>query len=251
MRKRFNTNPQLVSSAGSFFPTSARKNYWLGETFEQEVRDGCNSAGIHTDISGSDLTSAALHGVILPIALKGTVTTGPHNVEGKASQEAKAGWFVGQDLGLPGSYVPQNATRLFRLKGRGHGEWLNKNAKVSIENIRKSTTTTSDYGTFSVVIRQLSDTDSNVQIMERFDNCTLDPTSPNFLSRKIGDQYGQWDTSSRRLKTYGEYANQSKFVYVEMDTEVEGGATDPELLPWGYFGPPVFKGLASGSNYGP
>ena len=245
IRKRFNTNPQLVSTAGAFFPSSVRKNYWLGETFEQEVRDGCNSAGIYTDISGSSLVSAALHGVMLPIALKGTVTTGPHNVKNKPSQEAKAGWFVAQDLGLPASYVPQNMPRLFRLKGRGHGEWLNKHAKVSIEGIRKSTTTTTDYGTFSVVIRSLTDTDSNVQVMERFDNCTLDPTSPNFLSRKIGDQYRQWDSTTRRLKTYGEYVNESKFVYVEMDPDVEGGASDPELLPWGYFGPSVFKSLAS------
>jgi len=248
IRKRFNTNPQLVSAAGTFAPASSKKNYWLGESFEQEIRDGIHSnPALFTVTSGSSLTSAALHGCILPIALWGTNTTGPHNVQGVGADSAlgKAGWFIGQDLGTPASFRPDQMQQLFRLKDRGHGEWLQKNVKVSIENIRKSTSTVSGYGTFSVVLRALSDTDSNVQVVERFDNCTLDPTSPNFLSRKLGDKYVSWDTTSRRLKTYGEYANQSKFVYVEMNATVEAGGTDAELLPFGYYGPPRFSSVIS------
>mgnify|MGYP003627044695 FL=1 len=246
IRKRFNTNPQLVSAAGTFAPASSKKNYWLGESFEQEIRDGIHSnPALFTVTSGSSLASAALHGCMLPIALSSSNTTGPHNVQGVSADSAlgKAGWFIGQDLGTPASFRADQMQQLFRLKDRGHGEWLQKNVKVSIENIRKSTSTVSGYGTFSVVLRALSDTDSNVQVVERFDNCTLDPTSPNFLSRKLGDKYVSWDTTSRRLKTYGEYANQSKFVYVEMNATVEAGGTDAELLPFGYYGPPRFSSV--------
>jgi len=253
IRKRFNTNPQLVATAGTFAPASSKKNYWLGESFEQEIRDGIHSnPALFTMTSGSSLTSAALYGAILPIALNTTNTTGPHNVQGVGADSAlgKAGWFIGQDLGTPASFRPDQMQQLFRLKDRGHGEWLQKNVKVSIENIRKSTSTVSGYGTFSVVLRALSDTDSNVQVVERFDNCTLDPTSPNFLSRKLGNKYVSWDTTSRRLKTYGEYANQSKFVYVEMNATVEAGGTDAELLPFGYYGPPRFKTGLSVSGSG-
>jgi len=248
VRKRFSTNPQLVSTAGTFFPAKAKKNYWLGETFEQALRVGTQPNGTFTGVSGSgDLTSAALHGVMLPIALYGTATTGPQNLKGigASSARGKAGWFIAQDLGTSAAFEPTDMQQLFRLKDRGHGEWLQKNVKISIQNIRKSTNSVNDYGTFSVVLRSLMDTDSNVQVMERFDNCTLDPTSPNFIARKIGDKYHSWDTTSRRLKTYGEYPNQSKFVYVEMNTEVEAGATDAELLPWGYYGPPRFKSVLS------
>ena len=252
IRKRFQTNPQLASTAGTFFPAGAYQTYWLGESFEQELRDGPQTAGRFTDTTGNDLTSQtqALQGVMLPIALNSAVGTGPHNMLGLSAQEAKAGWFIGQHLGTPTDYVPQNMQKLFRLKGRGHGEWLQRNCKVSIENIRKSTTTASEYGSFSVVLRVLSDTDSAVEVMERFDNCTLNPASPNFISRVIGDKYTQWDTTARRLKTYGEYPNQSKFVYVEMNSDVEGGATDPELLPFGYFGPPRFKSGTSVTGSG-
>jgi len=228
IRKVFNTNPQLIS-ASTFYSdnTEFAKSYWLGETHEQELRD-------------RGLTTASL-GCIF--AISNGLTTGPYDMESNASVEAVAGWFIGQDLGTAASFVPFRKQRLFRLIGRGHGEWLHKNCKVSISDIRTSTTTTNDYGTFSVLIRNLKDTDNNVQIMERFDNLNLDPTSPNYIARVIGDKFTKWDTTDNRLKTYGEYDNNSKFVYVEMNGDVDAGATDATLLPFGYFGPPRFRSV--------
>jgi len=224
VRKKFNTNPQLISTPGTFFPSATAKDYWLGETFEQDLRD-------------RSLTTGSL-GVMLAIQ---NSTTTPADMESNASTEATAGWFIGQDLGAAASYCSFQQQKLFRLIGRGHGEWLHKNCKVSIEKIRQSTSTSTDYGTFSVVIRKLTDTDNSIQVIERYDNLTLDPTSPNFVARKIGDQYMTWDETARRLKLYGEYPNQSKFVRCEMNADVEAGATDPVLLPFGYFGPPRFR----------
>jgi len=233
-RKKFNTNPQLVTTPGAFFPSASAKDYWLGETYEQELRD-------------RGLTTASL-GVLFAISKE--ASTGPWDMESNASTEAKAGWFIGQDLGAATSYCSFQQQKLFRFVGRGHGEWLHKNCKVSIEKIRQSTTTTTDYGTFSVVIRKLTDTDNSIEVMERFDNLTLNPSSPNFIARKIGDQYYSWDSTAKRLKHYGEYPNQSKFIYVEMNTDVEAGATDPTLLPFGYFAPPRFRSIYDVHNTG-
>ena len=228
VRKVFNTNPQLVSSSTFYASTTeTAKSYWLGETYEQELRD-------------RGFTSGCL-GTMMAIS-KGT-STGPWTMASQASIEAAAGWFIGQDLGQPASYVPFRQQKLFRLVGRGHGEWLHKNCKVSIANIRGSSTTITEYGTFSIIIRNLNDTDSNVQVMERYDNLSLDPTSPKYVARVIGDKYGKWDANDKRLKTYGEYDNNSKFVYVEMNSDVDAGATDPTLLPFGYFGPPRFRAI--------
>tara|TARA_R110002110_G_scaffold47983_2_gene143539 strand:- start:2792 stop:5722 length:2931 start_codon:yes stop_codon:yes gene_type:complete len=240
IRKRFNTNPQLGNNnASNFYPTSSAKKYWLGETFEQELRDGLNSG---LTGGGTDVSSAELQGVILPIASGSTsVSDGPNKMKGISYHEAAAGWFIGQDLAAAATFTPENAQKLFRLVGRGHAEWLHKNAKVSIENIRASTTTLSEYGTFSVVIRMLHDTDSNVQVLERFDNVTLDPTSPNFVARRIGDTFFTWSDTDRRLRGYGEYPPVSKYVRVDMNEDVEAGATDPLLVPFGYYGPPKFS----------
>jgi len=243
IRKRFNTNPQLGNVlASAFFPTASAKRYWLGESFAQTVRDGVD--GTLTG-GGTDLTSAEAQAIILPIA-SGSSAAGPQDMSGKGFGEARAGWFVGQDLGAAASYSPQSAQKLFRLVGRGHGAWLSKNVKVSIEKIRASTAPgITDYGTFSIVMRMLKDTDTNVQVLERFDNLTLDPSSPNFVARRLGDVYHQWSDTTRRLTQYGEYPNQSKYVYVDMNEDVEMGATDATLLPFGYYGPPKFTDVTS------
>jgi len=229
VRNQFNTNPQLRSgNTKTFYPTAAQKDYWLGETFEQDVIN----AGFHTSASV---------GCIVALGY-GTAAAGvgPSKMKTQASREAIAGWFISQDVGVATSYQPANMQKLFRLVGRGHGEWLHKNLKVSIERIKQSNTNTSPFGTFSVVLRNITDTDNRVEIVERFDNCNLNPASPNFVARKLGDKYNQWDTSNRRLRAYGEYNNNSKYVRVEMNADVEAGATDPALLPFGYYGAPRY-----------
>ena len=232
-REKFNTNPQLAgSSATSFYPSASVKDYWLGETYEQELRDNATQ----------DLTTGVTRAVIL--AVQNSSGVGPSQMLGQASREGRTGWFIGQDVGTYSSYVPFNQQKLFRLIGRGHGEWLQNNIKVSIEKINQSPNTATQYGTFSVVLRQLRDTDNNVVVMERFDNLTLDPTSPNYVARRIGDKYTTWDETARTLKTYGEYNNQSKFVYVEMNADVDAGASDATLLPFGYFAGPRFASVA-------
>jgi hypothetical protein len=240
IRNKLNTNPQLKSSQ-NFYPTSVEKDYWLGQSFEQAVRDD----GL--------ISTGSLVGVVYPIALSGTVTTGPQNMLKQSSRDAVAGWFIGQDTGPSANFYPQNMQKLFRVHGRGQGEWLHKNCKISIERIRQSNTTTNDYGSFSLVLRDIRDTDNNVVVLERFDNLNLSPASPNFVARRIGDKYVRWDNVSKRLKTYGEYDNMSQYIRMEMNSDVEAAATDASLVPFGYFGPPQFTtitGLRTGTGAG-
>jgi len=233
IRKVLNTNPQLTTGYNEFYPSSSIESYWLGETYDQETRD-----------TVSNNFSQKMIGFIGVLAKSGSTTNTLANLKGTASREATAGWFVGQDLGEATDFHPQDkAQKLFRLRGRGHGEWLNKNAKVMITSIRQSNNSTTDYGTFSVVIRAMSDSDNAIQVIERFDNCTLDPSSPNFLARKIGDKFKKFSVTERRIKEFGEYPNNSKFVYVEMNSDVEAGATDALLLPFGYYGPPKISDI--------
>ena len=240
IRRVLNTNPQLTTGINEFYPSASITNYWLGETYDQETRDTlANSFG-----SKQIAFMAA-------VAVSGAASTTLANTQGTSARSSTAGWFISQDMGVASTYNPVSKTqKLFRLRGRGLGEWLTKNAKVSITNIRKSNSTATDYGTFSVIIRALSDSDNAVQVLERFDNCTLDPTSPNFLARKIGDKFKKFDVTERRIKEYGEYPNLSKYVYVEMNADVEAGATDPLLLPFGYYGPPKISDIPA-LNVGP
>jgi len=52
-------------------------------------------------------------------------------------------------------------------------------------------------------------------VIETFNNVNLDPASPNYIAKRIGDRYNEIE-SSGKITEYGDYANRSKFVRVEM-----------------------------------
>ena len=228
IRKQVNCDPTLISSNPVNYYSedgSGEETYWLGESYEQFLTDQLSSVGTR------------LVGIMLPLGTgSATAPTAGPSLKRVASQEACAGWFIAQDVGDPGAFDINSATKLFRLKGRGHGEWLHKNVKVTIEQIRQSTSTTNAYGSFSVVLRALNDTDQAVQVLERFDNLNLNPASPNYIGKKIGDRYIEWDEQNRRFREYGDYPNQSKYVYCEVNDSI----SNPALIPFGFFGPPMY-----------
>ena len=110
IRKKINTNPQLTSTRGDFYPSASFEDYWLGESFEQFIRDN----GLHT---------GNLIGMIVGLASGSadSYVSGPHNKHNIPSQEAIAGWFVGQDLGAAADFDVTGTQKLFRLIGREPG----------------------------------------------------------------------------------------------------------------------------------
>ena len=67
-------------------------------------------------------------------------------------------------------------------------------------------------GTFTVSIRRGDDTTTSPLVLEQFTNCSLDPLSPNYISKKIGDQSFSNDGTS--INVSGEFENKSNFVRV-------------------------------------
>ena len=91
----------------------------------------------------------------------------------------------------------------------------------SNRQIRGPATLDEEYGSFSVIIRALGDTDSNQQVLERYDNLNLDPTSPNFISKRIGDVYYDWDEGNQRLRKYGDYENNPSTSTLNLMTKLK------------------------------
>ena len=241
IRKAFNTNPILTNTAVT--ETANQEKYWLGHTFVRSVNDTLTSS-----------SAGAVHGVILGLDIGGT----DFSKFKIASQPAKSGWVFSQDM-RGSSYESFNptdsayVTKLFQFHALGDGEWMNKNIKVSITNIKAPRNGDVDpYGSFDVQIRRAYDSDNAIQIIEQFNNCNLNPNSPGYIARKVGDTYSSWDSVERRVRTYGDYPNISKFVRIEVDNEVALAATDAGLLPFGFYGPfrPKAFTVASGSADG-
>jgi hypothetical protein len=232
IRDVFNTSPSQTNTTIVTSGSTNQYNYWLGETYDQFVETQVGNTA-----QGSVL------GVIM--ALNSGSADGDdfqYNF-----QDAESPWFHSQDLGDFSSFHLGTTPRLFKLVALDFGSWPNSNIKVSIENLRAADYPDIDpYGTFSVVLRAARDTDNVPQVLERYDLCNLNPNSENFIGRKIGDKYLKWDAEQRRLREYGDYANQSYYVRVVVDDAITAGGADATCLPFGYFGPPRYKGWKFG-----
>lgn len=107
-------------------------------------------------------------------------------------------------------------SQLFRFHTISDGEAANEQIKISIVSIKP------DEREFDVVIRSFNDTDANPIQLERFSKCNMDPTSSDYIGRKIGT----FD---------GDYASISSYVLVEMAED----DTNTDSYPAGFEGYPV------------
>ena len=108
---------------------------------------------------------------------------------------------------------------LFRFHTLGDGNPYNTEYKVSIYNVKAAGVSgATDYATFSVVVRGFSDTDRKKSVKETYNNVNLDPASPNYIAKIIGDRNLTIDANGKQQEN-GDYANRSKLVRVEVSAE--------------------------------
>ena len=127
----------------------------------------------------------------------------------------------------------------------------------SINNVRwEVTSRNTTKGTFNLIIRRGDDTNNRKTIVEQYNNLTLDPNSPNYIARVIGDQYytlldsGDLDPF---LQLTGDYPNRSKYVRVTVHQntinylDANGNVRDSSLS---YLIPAVSSGSFGGGSNG-
>ena len=138
-------------------------------------------------------------------------------------------------------------TNLFKLHTLSDGNAANKDVKVSILNVKPSVDPDSDFGTFSLVVRKYDDTDARQEVLEQYDNLTLDPNAAQFIARVIGNSAPTTDAVTGEIYYQGDFPNNSQYIRVEMNTE-----TLPELaLPMGFAAYLAPVGLASSELVAP
>ena len=135
---------------------------------------------------------------------------------------------------------------LFHFESLDDGEVGNKRVKVSISNIKRSTNKRNNFGTFTVLVRDYLDTDTDMRILEQFPLCTLNPKDENYVANKIGDMHVFYNfnaetESERRLNVSGKRPNRSQYVRIVMNRNVEDSLIPAETLPFGFRGLPVIK----------
>jgi hypothetical protein len=140
------------------------------------------------------------------------VVLGEQSFDGQDITYASTPWIQSQ-------LISGERHDLFRLHTIGEGTYANKEFKVSIFNVKAAgESNATDYATFSLVIRGFGDTDRKKSILETYNNLTLDPASPNYIAKIIGDRHVTIDANGKQNET-GDYGNRSRLVRVEVSAE--------------------------------
>lgn len=181
-------------------------NVFLGESFENNVGRLDASNNLIAWTAGITLNNSTQHFT-------------NHNIE---LSEAKTGWFIGSNA--------SNYKRLFRLEALDEGSDFHKTHIVRIKDLRKATTVRPE-ASFTIEIARAGQRPA--EYVEKFVNVTLNPDSPNYILKKIGDLRQYWDNSDNKIKTEGSFTNQSNLVRVKL---ADGGVNKTDL-PLGFLGP--------------
>ena len=227
--KVLNTNPDRFEETQHFL--------YLDFPVESEIakvkHDSANPTRYSVIVaSGSDGTSAD----------SGLSTTSFRDLFGNFKtryQTARTTSFISQPFG-------SNEYDLFHFESLDDGEVGNKRVKISISNIKRSTNIKDPYGTFTVLVRNFQDTDVDMNVLEMYSQCTLNPASDDYVGKKIGDMkaYYNFDASTeseRRAVVSGMRPNRSSYVRIIMNPQVEDGLLPKSTLPFGFRGLPVLK----------
>jgi phage tail sheath protein FI len=149
---------------------------------------------------------------------------------------------------------------LFQFYTISHGTSVNTEVKIGIRDVRPADEVAdpNGYGTFTIEVRRVNtaylpnspyvskDTDRQPDIIETFQNVNLDPESPKYISRVIGDRYQTIDTAGN-LIVNGNYPNMSNFIRVSVDSGVSNATNAKTLIPFGFRAMNAPIPLASGS----
>ncbi len=137
-------------------------------------------------------------------------------------------WIVSQQID---DNNPNSVSSLFRFHTIGDGTIYNTKFKVGISNVKAAGEDGStDYSVFTVTVRRFDDTDRRKVVLETFNNVNLDPSSPNYIARVIGDRKLSIDANGKITET-GDYSNKSKYIRVEVSEE---GSFPISAAPFGH-----------------
>jgi hypothetical protein len=166
-------------------------------------------------------------------------SSGINIVTSSAAITFTSSYAEGYDAASTPWIISSQLQDLFKFHHLSHGFITNRDIKVGITNLREPAAIDNEdqYSVFDVVVRQYGDTDRNQIILESFNNVNLNPESPDYIARRIGDRYTEWNENLGKLDTKGEYNNSSNYIRVEASPQVEAGTFSPTLSPRGFRAP--------------
>lgn len=136
-----------------------------------------------------------------------------------------AEWSTAQTPWIVTEVRGGKVTNLFRFISVPDGNAANFETKVSITNINLQTLE------FDVLVRDYYDTDDQPVVLEKFTRCSMNPSVPGYVGKKIGSSDGTYELKS-------------KFVMIELEQD-----HPTDAIPAGFLGYP-YKMVSTGSTVG-
>lgn len=205
-------NPNNVSNFENVLGTSPQggKKGYMYVWFDNFLK---TSAGLSGSVSFETGSTAAL-------------VNYSSSVAGEASN-ASTPYIVSQIIG--GAKLD-----LFKVNTIADGTDTNTSIKLSIiNNTLPGGNPASDYGSFTILVRDYNDTDQRPVVLESFANLNLDPDSSNYIARRIGDRY-KTVSDAGVVTVNGDYNNVSQYIYIDCVDDVKNKAISPNVKPFGY-----------------
>ena len=113
----------------------------------------------------------------------------------------------------------------FSLETLSDGTIMNNNGTEGTNNVLSTgtndnlrweiTNVNTGSGTFNVLIRRGNDASNKKIVLESFNNVNLDPNSPKYIAKVIGDYNTAYDSTNNQISVTGSYPNNSRYVRVK------------------------------------
>ena len=191
--KVISSDPQSTKSGNN------TSSVYVYKVFKQKASTIANtaSASVVVGNSGND-----------QLNFKGT--TSFDSLGNASSFTGNKDFMFGQSPTIQSQLINGTRYSLFTIYTRSQGTDVNTTYKTKILDIKPDTDIAgSDFGTFALQVIKHGDE----IVLEQYDNLTLDPLSPNFFAKRIGDRWTEID-SNGKLTTYGDYPPVSKYIRV-------------------------------------
>jgi hypothetical protein len=155
-------------------------------------------------------------------------------------------WVMSQKFG-------SDYKNLFKVHAIDDGENGSNHFRIQVENLKNGKLDNS-FGQFDLLVKRIVPPDgvppSEDSAIETYNGVNLDPSSDNYIARRIGDYSIYYDfdkmAGNQRVVVEGTHPNVSRFIRVQMHSDVTNRNIDKSSLPTGYRGP--FHLLTSGSS---
>ena len=224
-----------VVSASAFTDSSTQRYYTIGSIdndpdtgFGPNLANAIGAASVYSKVSASYIASS--NTLVLSGSSAGSVGNVSVTTSSIATSTTKSLFLLEGVTALEGGIdsATGGSETSFILHTLADGEILNSTGNIgenevlsggTRNNVRWEVSNVNNKkGTFTLLVRRGDDTIKQKQILETWNNLSLDPNANNYIDKVIGNQdigINNTDITDPFLTYSGDYQNKSKYIRVE------------------------------------